>query len=799
MENPPPVPFLGGWVKNLQEPIYCIDVVRDKRGLWRGKNPIDDAFTVFISQFVIITAAYVMFRFLLKPLRQPKFVCSVLAGIVASPQVMELTKLFPEKSFPHEEILLVRTVGALGATYILFLTAVKTDVTVVERLLKKALFIGFASVNMSTAIIFLLVRKMNLPGVHKGFFVFLFAGGISLVRFPNVVYAFDELNISTSDLGQLAMSTSMLCEVYVLARMMMDVYFKSDSITFWAVSSALALLLIIFGVVGRLIRLIIRKTPEGQPLHDLCILSISIGALLIAFLADMIGTLPFGVIIFGLVIPHGPPLGSALTEKVELVAMEIFMPMFYVGVGYSVDLASINMTNSRKIILAMIAGALAKLVGATLAALCCKIRLRHSVLLGLLLNIRGPFDLFLFLRWTAEKAIDSETFTMVVLSEVAISAVVTPLIDIFYNPHSRLSASSRKCTRSIQKIPRNVEVRILCCIHNQEDVPGTISLLEASNSTVASPTFAYVVHLKELVGRATPVIAPYKRHMKRVTSGGTYHIMRAFENYSNNSNHLAGVEPYTVNAAYKGMHEYVCRFAQEKFIPLIIIPFQGSHEMANALEAIALRNLRENIRDYAPCTVGTFIDKGMHRCMGKGLAFSCKIGVVFIAGPHDREALALAIRMVGRPDVTITVHRIIFHEVDMDIQEVMDKEIDDALINEFRAKKVDIDEGNIYREVEVRDSEQVISQIGNLKDKFDLIMVGQKRRVRGLFSEETMLGWTENPELGVIGDLVASSEFCGQMTSVLVMKHPGDTNSSYHGSISRKPEGEQCLLERTNC
>lgn len=47
------------------------------RSLAREK-PIDDAFSVFIAQFMIITGAYVMFRFLLKPLRQPKFVCSVL-------------------------------------------------------------------------------------------------------------------------------------------------------------------------------------------------------------------------------------------------------------------------------------------------------------------------------------------------------------------------------------------------------------------------------------------------------------------------------------------------------------------------------------------------------------------------------------------------------------------------------------------------------------------------------------------------------------------------------------------------
>lgn len=185
--------------------------------------------------------------------------------------------------------------------------------------------------------------------------------------------------------------------------------------------------------------------------------------------------------------------------------------------------------------------------------------------------------------------------------------------------------------------------------------------------------------------------------------------------------------------------------------------------------------------------------------MREGPAFSCKVGVVFIGGPHDREALALAIRMVGRSDVSVTVFRIVLREVVKDAHEVMDREMDDALIDTFRVK-VGIDQGGMYCEVAVQDFEQVVSQIGNLKDKFDLIMVGQKRRVRGLFPEETMLTWSEIPELGVIGDLVASSDFFGEMTSVLVMKHHGDTKASYHNRFgSRKCEGEQRLLERTNC
>lgn len=316
---------------------------------------------------------------------------------------MRLTKIFPENSFPHEEILLVRTVGALGTLYILFLTAVKTDVTVIGRLMKKASFIGFTSINMSTAIILLMVHILNLPGIQKGFSSFLFAAGLSLTRFPNVVYAFDELNIMTSDLGQLATSTSMLCELFVWMRMLMSAYSIGNLKLLWAVLAISASLLVIFGVIGRAIRLIIQKKPEGKPVHELYILSILVGALVIACLTDLIGSLQFGVILFGLVIPNGPPLGSTLTEKIELIAMELFMPMFYADVGYSVDIASINMNNSRKIILLMITGALAKLVGAIIAASCSKIRLSHSVLLGLMLNIRGPFDIFLFNRWRATK------------------------------------------------------------------------------------------------------------------------------------------------------------------------------------------------------------------------------------------------------------------------------------------------------------------------------------------------------------------------------------------------------------
>lgn len=362
--------------------------------------------------------------------------------------------------------------------------------------------------------------------------------------------------------------------------------------------------------------------------------------------------------------------------------------------------------------------------------------------------------------------IDRKAYTMTVSSQVAIAAVVTPLIDLFYNPHKRLSGSTRKLRRSMQTHPSNVESRIICCIHNEDNVPGIISLLEASNPTVASPICAYAVHLNELASRATPFILPYNKQMRRTKSKRSYHIIRAFENYSTNSNHLEKVKPYMGIALYKTMHEYICRLAQEEGVPLIVLPFRGSQETSNVLKVIALRNLAEKMRAYTPCTVGPLVDTGKQHCASKSTTFSCRVGVIFIGGTDVREALALAICMVGRPNVSAMVVRIIFQDVGKDIDEITEMKLNGGLIKLFRAKV-----GATYHEVVVEDSEQAVSEIQGLKNKFDLVMVGQKRRAGSVFSEETMLNWSESPELGVIDDLVASSDFRGETTSALVMHH----------------------------
>ena len=68
---------------------------------------------------------------------------------------------------------------------------------------------------------------------------------------------------------------------------------------------------------------------------------------------------------------------------------------------------------------------------------------------------------------------------------------------------------------------------MLACVHTTRNVPSIISLLELSNPTKRSPIFIYALHLVELTGRASNMLAAHHT----ATPGASEHIFNAFENY----------------------------------------------------------------------------------------------------------------------------------------------------------------------------------------------------------------------------------------------------------------------------
>jgi hypothetical protein len=134
------------------------------------------------------------------------------------------------------------------------------------------------------------------------------------------------------------------------------------------------------------------------------------------------------------------------------------------------------------------------------------------------------------------QVLDDESFAVMVLVSVAMTTLVTPVVTSVYRPSRRLVGYKR---RNLQRIRHDSELRMLACVHTTRNVPSVLSLLELSNPNKRSPIFIYALHLVELTGRASNMLAAAAASASKQSRGGsgsslppvTEHIFNAFENY----------------------------------------------------------------------------------------------------------------------------------------------------------------------------------------------------------------------------------------------------------------------------
>lgn len=145
------------------------------------------------------------------------------------------------------------------------------------------------------------------------------------------------------------------------------------------------------------------------------------------------------------------------------------------------------------------------------------------------------------------------------------------------------------------------------------------------------------------------------------------------------------------------------------------------------------------------------------------------VGVIFAGGADDREALAYAMRMAEHSNVRVTVIRLVEPRKSKGkIMGGIRGDQDGDVIHRFRTGCMHIKRHD-YREEMIVDSVEMVSVIRSLEGCFDLILVGRRHEsaMSSLFMG--MTEWNENPELGVVGDMLVSSESTSD-SSILVVQ-----------------------------
>ncbi|KAF6176305.1 hypothetical protein GIB67_039383 [Kingdonia uniflora] len=309
----------------------------------------------------------------------------------------------------------------------------------------------------------------------------------------------------------------------------------------------------------------------------------------------------------------------------------------------------------------------------------------------------------------------------------------------------------------------------------------------------------------ELTGRASAMLIVHNTH--RVGKPAIYktqvqseQIINSFENLQQHVTGLS-IHPLTAISPYSTMHEDICNLAEDERVTFIILPFhkQQAVEATNPV----LRNINQNVLANAPCSVGILIDRGLGGLTRVAVSqISRNIAVLFFGGPDDREALSYAWRMARHPGVSLTIFRFLPGEdavkpkrnydnftngrSNLNIVTEIETErlYDDKYITDFGLQNVS-DETIVYTEKFINNAEETVVAVRSMENIHDLYIVG---RGQGMISLHiaSLNDWSECPELGAIGDLLASSDSAITISMLVVQQYVGGS----HGDGLRTPDSQ---------
>lgn len=774
-------------------------------GIWQGDNPLNYSLPLFILQLLLIVVTTRLLGFILKPLRQPRVLSEILGGVVLGPSILGQSEEFAKVVFPLRSVMVLETMANVGLLYFLFLIGVEMDLAVIHRTGRKALAIAIGGMILPFIIgisfSFILQQKSHTSTKNQATVILFLGVALSVTAFPVLARILAELKLLSSNIGRIAMASALINDVCAWILLAIAIALAENDTTsmaaLWVIISSVAFVVCCIFFVRPLVTWMMKRTPEGEAISEFFVCLILTGVMVAGFITDAIGTHSvFGAFMFGLVIPNGQ-LSVTLVEKLEDFVSGLLLPLFFAMSGLKTNfLAITGAITWGYLILVVVLAFLGKIAGTLVVAMYYQMPFYEGFTLGLLMNTKGLVEMIVLNVGREQQVLDDRAFAIMIIVTVAMTVIITPIVTTIYKPSKRFAPYKR---RSIQILKPEAELRVLVCIHTPRNVPTILKLLEASHPTKNSPFCIYVLHLVELTGRASAMLIVHSTQgfgspaLNR-TQAQSNQIINAFENFKQRVT-CVSVNPLTAISPYTTMHEDICNLAEDKHVAFIIIPFHkqqtvdGGMQVANA----AFRSINQNVLANAPCSVGILVDRGLTGStrLGASNQVSHQVAVLFFGGADDREALSYAWRMSEHPGISLTVVQFIAGDNAIDPTRVetsaepnspttltvvtdsdRDKQLNEDYIKEFRARTVN--DSIIYKEKVVNNGEDTMAAIRSIDNTlYDLFIVG---RGQGMVSPLTagLTDWSECPELGAIGDLLASSDFAATMSVLVVQQYIGN-------------------------
>ncbi|GAY56377.1 hypothetical protein CUMW_171440 [Citrus unshiu] len=709
-----------------------------------------------------------VFHSVLKRFGIPIFISQIFAGILLSRPALQVIKM-ENKIITPEHVQLIGSMGNIGIALFIFQSGVKMDLSMVSKVGRKALYIGILSV--ISPLVALIPTFMVPTGTGpSGFFI---TPLYYVTSFPVIFCLLTHLKILNSELGRLAQSSAIVADFLSYATVLLltvsQVASSSPAQALRTLGYVVFFIFIVMVVVRPAMLLIVRMTPEGKEVSQTGLyVVILILLLFLSFARKFYSELTVaGLYIVGLAVPRGPPLGSALVNKFDCLVSGFFLPIFVTTSAMRIhDLRpqSFNIFIVQNILtVAWIV--LVKFGTCSLLLLYWKMHKNDAMALALIMNAKGIVEMAFYTFASDGRYVPPNMFRFMLGIIIVMGSIVPIFVRKLYDPSRKYAGYQIK--KLVDCKPES-ELQIVCCIYIPSNISSAINLLSISCPRNECPTVVNALHLIKLSDQATSIFVSHQKKKKNFSAYSySENVIVSFKKFGGLRWGAVSINTFTAISPLDLMHDDICTLALDKLASLVILSFHRTWYIDGSLESDdqSVRNLNLRILEKAPCSVGILIDHGNLKRpvthMDSSADSFSKVALLFLGGNDDREALTLAKRM-GRDDkVRLTVVHFIAasDDGDVDWETILDSEV---------LRDIKKSECMRYEKHVVENGGDTVEIVHSMVNQYDLIIVGRRHNLE-CPQTSCLDQWSEFPELGVLGDLLASKDF-GNKCSVLVLQ-----------------------------
>lgn len=425
----------------------AVSVVRDGNSISHWDNftatlkiNMEHSLPLLLTQIVLIILFARIVGWLCRRIGQPSVIGEIVAGIALGPSL--IGSYFPEFShffFPPESLPNLNLLSQFGLILFMFVVGMELDLKVLNKKANEALVISHTSIilpfGLGVVLAYFIYNEFAPDNVSFLPFALFMGIAMSITAFPVLARIVQERGLHKHKLGSVVITCAAIDDITawcLLAVIIAIVKAGSFVSALYTIAFSIIYVLFMWKVVKPFLKRIgeLHSTSETLSVQIVAIFFVTL--LVSAWTTEVLGIhLLFGAFMAGVIMPDDKKFRHIFIQKVEDIALVLFLPLFFVYTGLRTEIGLLNDVHLWKVAgLILLVAVTGKFVGSALASKFVGMRWRDSLIIGSLMNTRGLMELVALNIGYDLGVLSPQIFAMMVIMALSTTFMTGPILSI---------------------------------------------------------------------------------------------------------------------------------------------------------------------------------------------------------------------------------------------------------------------------------------------------------------------------------------------------------------------------------